>query len=289
MYDVDYLDENYISSPSLSSVSSASSASSQSTISIVDGDLNIFSDSDDFVAEAKCQHNKLIKCKIIFECCGMEFSCKECHNEFYAQLPFTDHDIVLPHKNIICIKCKTKQQISNSCKKCYTQFSPYYCNVCQIYDASELNYHCFKCKMCIRGNKKLYTHCDECGCCLENLTYKKHKCIPNKLDRNCSICLDSLRNGEKVINMICGHALHNNCYDILIKSSYKCPECSKTIRSMKYEFSELSDKIKSLPLKSPKLVEIKCNDCEKTSIVDYHYLGLLCVFCKSYNTYKIEK
>lgn len=287
MYDADNLDDNYISSPSLSSVSSQST-----TFSTVDSSLDTFSndtDSDDSDEYIKCCHNELIKCKIIFECCGMAFSCEECHHEFYRRVPSTDHDIVLPHKNIICIKCNTKQQISNSCKKCYTQFSPYYCNICQIYDSSELNYHCFKCKMCISGNRRLYTHCDKCNCCLENLTYRKHKCIPDKLDRNCSICLDPLRNGEKVINMICGHALHNNCYDVLTKNSYKCPECSKTIKSMKYEFSELYDKIKSTPLKSIKLVEIKCNDCEKASIVDYHYLGLLCPFCKSYNTHEIHK
>lgn len=268
------MDDNYMSSSSSEPTEHDSSS---------ECNFDISSDSDE--SSDKCIHKVHINYKIIFECCGLMFSCEKCHDGFFKSSS-GKHPDPTDYKRIMCVKCDTPQKISGSCINCYTQFAPYYCDICKIFDESELNYHCLKCKMCVRGNKRLYRHCDKCNCCMESLIFKNHKCIQNKLNRNCAICLDPLANGEKVLSMMCGHALHNICYESLIKSSYKCPECFKTIKSMKLEFAKLDYQINCVPTCDPKIIKIKCNDCQQQSLAKFHHLGTKCLLCESYNTYE---
>lgn len=253
-----------------------------------------------------CSH-KNTKCEFISPCCGIKFKCSKCHDEYFEnnKIKSNIHCIdTTKIDSIVCEICETIQPISNKCIVCDIAFSKYYCNICKVFGDSEDNFHCNKCGFCIvgnikkfvhcdkcgfcvAGNKDAFIHCDKCGCCIEKKIYKTHKCMPDRLSGMCTICMDSLKNGDSVFLMRCGHAMHNQCYDAHIKNSYKCPECSKTIKDMKTVFRQLDDQIKNEPLTNPKSVNIVCNDCNKKSIIKYHYIGLKCPECKSYNTYKI--
>lgn len=206
----------------------------------------------------KCKHVK-IDCDLIYDCCDGKFKCNQCHDEN------NNHEYGNINK-IICINCNTKQTISKTCHTCNIQFSEYYCDKCKIFSENKLS-HCDNCNICIDD--------DDC----------EHKC-DNINDKICSVCIDNIMNNMSIKIMRCGHMLHIDCYKKLIKTSYKCPECMKTIKNMKREFMMIDNKIKHNPIES-KIVTIYCNDCNLKSNIKYHDIGLKCSNCDSYNTYKL--
>jgi RING finger/CHY zinc finger protein 1 len=237
------------------------------------------------VNKYECPH-KSVQCKIISPCCGMAFSCSRCHDEYYSDkknVHVIDRTKIV---RIVCMNCIEYQDISNHCTKCNISFAKYYCDICKVFDGNSNNYHCDKCKLCIEGNRNNFVHCDTCRCCMEKNHFVSHKCVPDVLEGSCSVCIDSLKNGEKLFLVTCGHALHIECYNSLMNTSYKCPICSKTIKDMKYQFSLLDDDIKNQPMPKIKIIQIKCNDCDNISNTNYHYLGTKCTNCGSYNTYE---
>lgn len=237
------------------------------------------------VDEYECTH-KNIKCKIISPCCGKAFSCNRCHDEYYDNKKNSHVIDRIKISRIVCMKCREYQDISNHCVKCNNSFAEYYCSICKVFDNNYGNYHCNKCKICIVGNENNFTHCDTCQCCIEKDHLLSHKCLPDILGRLCSVCMDSLKNGENLFLVKCGHALHQDCYNSLIETSYKCPTCFKTIKDTKQQFLFLDYDIKNQPMSEVKIIKIMCNDCEKTSIANFHYLGTKCKNCESYNTYE---
>ncbi len=94
-----------------------------------------------------------------------------------------------------------------------------------------------------------------------------------------------------VVFMLCGHGIHRGCYDEHMKSSYKCPICSKSTVNMESQFRALDRAIDSQPM-PPQFRDTKamvsCNDCYAKSAVPYHWLGLKCAICDSYNTVQLS-
>ena len=286
-----------LSSSSVSNSSSSSMSHSdeytadelKSMLSKLYNNYNITNNLDTHTQLKKCPH-KNTKCEFISPCCGMKFKCSKCHNMHFEchKIKNNIHCIDMTKiNNIVCDICETIQPISNKCITCNITFSTYYCDVCKVFGDTKNNFHCDKCKFCVVGNKNDFAHCDKCECCIEKRIIKTHKCVPDRLNALCTICMDSLKNGDSVFLMKCGHTIHNQCYDAHIKTSYKCPECSKTIKDMTTEFKYLDCRINNEPMMSQKSVNIVCNDCNKKSITKYHYVGLKCIECNSYNTYKI--
>jgi RING finger/CHY zinc finger protein 1 len=233
----------------------------------------------------KCPH-KNIKCKIISPCCGKKFMCGKCHDDYYSHKANSHNMDYTRIARVVCVKCEEYQDISNNCIKCKTKFAEYFCEKCKIFgDTSEI-FHCDKCRACLSGAKNKFSHCDTCQCCIEKHIINTHKCIPNRMDRKCPICIDQMENGNAIKIMKCGHSLHEKCYLELIKNGYKCPECNKTIKNMKDEFSLLDFDIDRQPMPKIKIIKIKCNDCETASGANYHFLGTKCKNCGSYNTYE---
>ena len=76
-----------------------------------------------------------------------------------------------------------------------------------------------------------------------------------------------------------------------MKSSYKCPICSKSTINMETQFRNLDRAIDSQPM-PPQFQDTKamvsCNDCYAKSAVKYHWLGLKCAICDSYNTAQLS-
>jgi hypothetical protein len=76
-----------------------------------------------------------------------------------------------------------------------------------------------------------------------------------------------------------------------MKTSYKCPICSQSIVNMESQFRNLDRAIDGQPM-PPQFQDTKamvsCNDCYAKSLVKYHWLGLKCAICDSYNTAQLQ-
>lgn len=95
-----------------------------------------------------------------------------------------------------------------------------------------------------------------------------------------------------VIFMECGHPIHKNCFDQYMATSYKCPLCNKSIVKMDALFLNLSNIIKEQPMPE-EWKEVRsillCNDCSAKSSAPFHFLGLQCENCHSYNTIELHR
>ena len=91
--------------------------------------------------------------------------------------------------------------------------------------------------------------------------------------------------------MRCGHAMHRGCYEEHIKSAYKCPICSKSVVNMETQFRNLDIAIQMQPMpekfRDTRAV-VLCNDCSARTTTEYHWLGLKCAVCRSYNTSELQ-
>ena len=126
----------------------------------------------------------------------------------------------------------------------------------------------------------------KCSACVS--TRDEHRCIERSTDCDCPICGDYLFNSPRpVAIMKCGHTIHRHCFDEHLKRSYKCPVCNKTCGNMEIKFRQLDLLIATQPM-PPEYQDaravISCNDCSAKSQTRYHWLGLKCSVCHSYNT-----
>lgn len=119
-----------------------------------------------------------------------------------------------------------------------------------------------------------------------------HKCIERVSDCDCPICGDYMFTSPKpVVFMICGHSIHSACYIEHMQTSYKCPICSKSVVGMETQFRNLDRAIDNQPMPPQfrnTLAMVSCNDCYAKSAVKYHWLGLKCAICDSYNTAQLS-
>jgi hypothetical protein len=67
-------------------------------------------------------------------------------------------------------------------------------------------------------------------------TLSKYVIVPddNDSDEECTICLDSLNNNNKVSTLKCGHKFHNCCIKNWMKIKKTCPICRKRIKHNKF-------------------------------------------------------
>jgi len=119
-----------------------------------------------------------------------------------------------------------------------------------------------------------------------------HKCIERAVDSNCPICNEYLFDSPKSVTfMQCGHSIHLLCLEELKKTSYRCPLCNKSCVNMEYRFRQLDMQILQQPM-PPEYADaravISCNDCSAKSQTAYHWIGLKCAVCTSYNTTQLQ-
>ena len=71
---------------------------------------------------------------------------------------------------------------------------------------------------------------------LENTLSKTSEFIVNNsgLDKNCPICLNSYKNGDRVRILPCMHYYHRACIDNWFKESTKCPICQYDLNQEEY-------------------------------------------------------
>ena len=214
--------------------------------------------------------------KIKCQKCEKIYSCTFCHDED------EDHKLIYKEAHIICCYCNIEQNFTDYCIGCEEKLKvKYVCKKCIIFDNSQkYKYHCNNCNKCHDIIKSKLNECIKCKICYT----KKNKHICFNIEDDCPICLDKLKNNT-IINLKCGHVIHDNCYNQLIKNSYKCPLCFKTILDMKEKFEKIDEEISNQTEENTiYFKKIYCNDCENKSESKYNYLGTKCNLCGSYNT-----
>lgn len=97
---------------------------------------------------------------------------------------------------------------------------------------------------------------------------------------------------QTVIFMECGHPIHKTCFSQYMQTSYKCPLCHKSITKMDALFLNLANIIKEQPMPT-EFLDVKsvifCNDCSAKCSTPYHFLGLRCQICQSFNTMELDR
>lgn len=231
-----------------------------------------------------CTHYRT-NCKIRAECCGNWYCCRFCHDEA------EDHPIDRYYiKFILCLFCQSPQRAHKHCHSCHKSLANYHCSICNLWDDDPHKqiFHCEQCRICRRGRREDYIHCDRCGGCIASSHFPEHKCRDGSLDSNCPICSDNLFSTTTPVQfMPCGHAIHFWCLQDYTKNSYQCPICLKSIGDMSHFFHRIDEVMASqkMPEEYAKVKSlILCNDCEKKSVVPFHFIYHRCDHCRSYNT-----
>mmetsp|Transcript_8080 Transcript_8080/g.12500 ORF Transcript_8080/g.12500 Transcript_8080/m.12500 type:complete len:289 (-) Transcript_8080:84-950(-) len=255
---------------------------------------------------------------MIAPCCGAAFGCRVCHDECPVLPPkLSDRNkrqirsSSMPH-SMACIECPTHHTIdrfavkeiicrvcflrqgskTNRCLGCHVQFGPYHCAICNLWMSDEERpYHCSACGFCRVGGAENFRHCDDCGMCIDALLFDDHNCKAGKYESNCPVCQEYLFSSRTASHeMPCGHAIHWECFQQMITHDSRCPVCKKTAETrdrMIPTWNAMAEGVamQPVPPSLAKLVNIICNDCEK---VDHgrawHFLGVQCQFCSSFNT-----
>ncbi|SPO03878.1 related to Zn-finger protein [Cephalotrichum gorgonifer] len=237
-----------------------------------------------------CQHYRR-NVKLQCSTCHKWYPCRFCHDSA------EDHVLIRKEtKNMLCMLCATPQRASEVCVNCGVNAARYYCGICKLWDDHPLKniYHCNDCGICRRGIGlgKDFFHCKTCCACISISIIDSHKCIERSTDCNCPICGDYMFTSPKpLVFMPCGHSIHRKCYQEHEKTSYKCPICNKSFRNMETQFRNLDAAIQSQPMPAEfqdTKATVLCNDCCAKSTTNYHWLGLKCLICTSYNTVELQ-
>lgn len=237
-----------------------------------------------------CEHYQRA-CKLECNECNKWYTCRFCHDNVET------HSLVRKDtRNMLCMYCGTAQSAAQDCMSCHKSMATYYCAICKLWDddPEKSIYHCNDCGIC-RIGKGLgidFFHCQRCNACMTMDLHGSHKCIERSTDCDCPICGDYLfTSTTKVIFMPCGHAIHQTCWYDHTRVSYKCPTCAKSILNMEAQFRIMDTEIEHQPLPPPYAdwrSIVTCNDCSAKSNVKFHFLGIKCDNCKSYNTNQVK-
>ncbi|KAL1876912.1 hypothetical protein VTK73DRAFT_8989 [Phialemonium thermophilum] len=223
--------------------------------------------------------------------CERWYTCRFCHD--------SAEDHVLPRretKNMLCMLCGCAQRASDTCLNCGESAARYYCSVCKLWndDPNKPIYHCHDCGICRvgQGLGKDFFHCNKCMACISIAVSTTHKCIERSTDCDCPICGDYMFSSPRqVVFMQCGHSIHRDCYEEHLKTSYRCPICNKSVMNMETQFRNFDIAVATQPMPpeyKDARAKILCNDCRAKSQTAYHWLGLKCSICSSYNTVQLE-
>lgn len=237
-----------------------------------------------------CQHYKR-NVKMQCAACEKWYTCRLCHDDV--------EDHILPRRDtryMLCMLCRTPQAVGQTCKNCLAEAACYYCAICKLWnnDPEKSIYHCVDCGICRLGEGlgKDFFHCKTCAACMSIQAETTHRCIERSTKCDCPICGEYMFTSNRpVAFMKCGHSIHESCFAELCVTSYKCPICSKSIANMESQFRRLDRDIEEQPMPEEyrdNRAYVFCNDCNDRSITPYHWLGLKCSLCESYNTTQLE-
>ncbi|KAK9467517.1 hypothetical protein V1512DRAFT_237140 [Lipomyces arxii] len=224
--------------------------------------------------------------------CDQWYTCRFCHDEVED-----DHQLIRNEtRNMLCMYCLLPQPAAQDCYACGQRVARYYCEKCKLWDddPDKSIYHCNDCGICRIGEGlgKDFFHCKTCNVCMSISLENAHRCIEHSTECNCPICGEYMFTSTMtVVFMSCGHSIHQKCYYEHTKNAYKCPTCARTIINMEAQFRLIDREIEKQQLPEPYInwrSVVLCNDCSGKSNVPFHFLGLRCDTCKSYNTAQLR-
>ena len=115
---------------------------------------------------------------------------------------------------------------------------------------------------------------------MEMSHFHRHRCVERSTECDCPICGEYLfTSPDGVVFMPCGHSIHRICYSELMKVTYRCPICSRSIANMERQFLDLRREIEMQRMPEEfrdTKAWIHCNDCLAKTKVKYLWLGLEC-------------
>jgi zinc finger-like protein len=132
-----------------------------------------------------------------------------------------------------------------------------------------------------------------CNACV-SLADDDHHCIPQRLQGSCPICHESMFESTKPLRGLkCGHVMHLSCFTMYRRGgAYTCPLCKKSVEDMIEYFSMLDAAVRMQPMPAAyhsTVSNIYCQDCDQNGQVQYHFVGLKCLHCGSYNTRELGR
>jgi len=251
-----------------------------------------------------CKHYQR-RCEIQAPCCKLWYPCRLCHNEEYkgVKAPGCKVETMDRHAvdTIRCLLCQKEQAPGPKCVGCNEEFAKYYCGICKFWNDNPMKgiYHCEKCGICRVGKADDYFHCDNCKGDFPKEAEEGHECTSFGMHSNCPICFEDMFSSRKNSQRmpICGHFIHSKCLKDYLRTSRvnRCPICSKDIfKEDEEQIRHIDEMLASTRANLPKevidmKVSILCNNClQKTGDVPFHFLGLKCGNCGSYNTRQID-
>lgn len=196
-------------------------------------------------------------------------------------------------QEVICRECYTRQSSkTNNCISCGTKFGEYHCSICNLWmNSSDRPYHCADCGFCRVGGAENFLHCHDCGMCIDKLLFNEHNCKVGKYMSNCPVCQEDLFSSRSASHeMPCGHAIHWHCFREMATHDSRCPVCKKTAETHErmaptWNAMAMGIAMQPVPPEMCKVVTITCNDCEKSDENRaWHFLGVQCRSCNSFNT-----
>ncbi|KAI1293297.1 hypothetical protein F5Y03DRAFT_374214 [Xylaria venustula] len=251
-------------------------------------------DTDDIESDDErlfgCEHYRR-NVKLQCSTCNRWYTCRFCHDKV------EDHNLIRKEtQNMLCMFCGIAQKAGQTCVSCEALAARYYCDICKLWsdDPDKPCYHCSDCGICRigRGIGKDFYHCKKCCACIAIATRSDHKCIERAIDSDCPICGDYMFTSPRpVCFMRCGHSIHRECLDEHQQTSYKCPICNKSLLNMESQFRNLDLSIQAQPMPAEfrdARAIVLCHDCSAKSSTSYHWLGLKCGVCESYNTAQLQ-
>jgi RING finger/CHY zinc finger protein 1 len=136
-----------------------------------------------------------------------------------------------------------------------------------------------------------FRHCNECCMCISATVFDTHQCFKDKYKNCCPVCREDMFSSRQCPqDLPCGHAIHAHCFRKLASFDYRCPICKKTVvsqQSMAAAWEARARDIAEHPMPDDlqRIVDIMCNDCEaKSTRRHWHFLGIQCPRCSSFNT-----
>ncbi|PWA91599.1 UDP-xylose synthase 4 [Artemisia annua] len=236
----------------------------------------------------RCKHYRR-RCMIRAPCCNEVYGCRHCHNEATNMLDsIADrHDIVrYDVTQVICSVCDSEQPVARQCTNCGVNMGEYYCEICKFFDDDLL--HCRPPR-----SSSTVTIVVSAGSCYALSLRNNHSCVENSMRHHCPICYEYLFDSLKDTTVMkCGHTMHSECCNEMLKrSSFSCPICSKSVMDMSRVWQRLDEEIEATIMPEDyrqKKVWILCNDCNDTTEAIFHIMGQKCGHCRSYNTRTIS-
>uniref|UniRef100_A0A7S2LNN7 Uncharacterized protein n=1 Tax=Leptocylindrus danicus TaxID=163516 RepID=A0A7S2LNN7_9STRA len=241
-------------------------------------------------------------CKLRHPSSGRLYTCRLCcEQERTRHIPDAPLDRFAVTE-VLCMRCGALQPADDRCNNphCESQgktYASYTCNICNFYEnsTSKSIYHCPFCNVC-RTGKGLgidYRHCMRCNSCV-SLADDNHVCIPQSLQGHCPICHEILFESTAPLRRLkCGHVMHLTCFNQYMRGqSYTCPLCKKSVEDMGTYWEKLDAAIRMQPMPEAYAntqSTVYCQDCGTSGKVKYHFVGLKCGSCGSYNTRETER